>query len=306
MEDILVSVVVPNYNHAPYLRERMESVLSQTYANYEVIILDDCSTDNSRDVIEGYRSNGHVSHIIYNKENVGRVFQQWKKGISLAKGELVWIAESDDRCEPQLLERLVAQFRQHPNLALAFCKSTLFTTSGKTWTQDAKGLREGVYGGKDFITTFMSHGCPMLNASACLFRKSAFLRIEDLYTTFKAAGDRMFWTEISEQGDVAVVDARLNWYRKHDTNTTALAMQNGISQKENKRILDYILIHGYIGKKEYAEIRREHIKRNVFELITDNEVKRDVYAYWNFTTREQFGLKLEAWLNKLKINKTKR
>lgn len=303
MEDILVSVVVPNYNHAPYLKERLESVLAQTYTNYEVIILDDCSTDNSREVIESYRQNEHVSHIIYNEENVGRVFLQWQKGIGLAKGDLVWIAESDDKCEPQLLERLVAQFKQNPGLALAFCKSTLFTTSGKTWTQDTKGLEAGVYDGKAFITTFMSRGCPMLNASACLFRKAAFEQIADTYTTFKAAGDRMFWTEISECGSVAVVGDRLNWYRKHDTNTTALAMQKGISQKENKRIMDYVLERGYIDRDTYAQIRRRYLKKNVFELLSDKSVQRDIYAYYRFSAWEQFGLKLEAWLNKLKFKK---
>lgn len=303
MEDILVSVVVPNYNHAPYLKERLDSVLAQTYTHYEVIILDDCSTDNSREVIEGYRQNEHVAHIVYNKENVGRVFLQWRKGIGLAKGDLVWIAESDDKCEPQLLERLVEQFKKNPGLALAFCKSTLFTTSGKTWTQDTQGLEAGVYDGKAFITTFMSHGCPMLNASACLFRKTAFEHIADTYTTFKAAGDRMFWTEISECGNVAVVDDRLNWYRKHDTNTTALALQTGVSQKENKRILDYVLERGYIDKKAYAQIRRHYLKKNVFELLADKHVQQDIYAFYGFSAWEQFGLRVEAWLNKLKFKK---
>ena len=56
-----VSVIIPNYNHAPYLKERIDSVLNQTYQDFEVIILDDCSPDNSVEVIEQYRSNPHVS-----------------------------------------------------------------------------------------------------------------------------------------------------------------------------------------------------------------------------------------------------
>lgn len=76
----LVSVIIPNYNHARYLPERMESILGQTYKNIEVIILDDCSTDNSRNVIEQYKGFPQVSQVVYNKENSGRVFRQWKKG----------------------------------------------------------------------------------------------------------------------------------------------------------------------------------------------------------------------------------
>ena len=82
-----VSVIVPNYNYAAYLEERIESVLNQSYQDFELIILDDCSTDNSRILIEQYRSDPHVSHIVYNEVNTGSPFKQWAKGIELAKGE---------------------------------------------------------------------------------------------------------------------------------------------------------------------------------------------------------------------------
>lgn len=293
-----VSVIIPNYNHAHYLSERLESVLGQIYQNFEVIILDDCSTDDSRDVIEKYRSNSHVSQIVYNEENSGRVFKQWKKGLSLAKGELLWIAESDDKCEPTFLERLVQCFIDHPALSLAFSKSLLFDDAGKTWTMDTEGLSEGVYTSRDFISRFMSHGCPMLNASACVFSKAAFEKIDDRYTEFRCSGDRMFWTLISEQGDVAVVGDRLNHYRKHGENTTAYGYQRGINQRETKIILDYILDKGYISHETYKKIRHNYIKKNVFELLTDKKLKQEIYEFWNFGIFEQLSLRFEAFKNK--------
>ena len=99
----LVSVIIPNFNHAPYLEQRLESVFNQTYQNFEVIILDDHSTDNSMEIIMRYKDNPHVSHIIENDINSGKVFKQWNKGFHLAKGELIWIAESDDFCELNML-----------------------------------------------------------------------------------------------------------------------------------------------------------------------------------------------------------
>lgn len=293
-----VSVIIPNYNHARYLPERMESVLGQTYQNFEVIILDDCSTDDSRDVIEQYCSNPHVSQIVYNEKNSGRVFKQWKKGLSLAKGDLLWIAESDDKCEPTFLERLVQCFIDHPTLSLAFSKSLLFDDAGKTWTMDTEGLSEGVYTSRDFISRFMSHGCPMLNASACVFSKAAFEKIDDRYTEFRCSGDRMFWTLISEQGDIAVVGDRLNHYRKHGCNTTANGFQHGINQQETKLILDYILGKGYIDKAIYNDIRRNYLKKFVFELLTDKKLKQDIYKFWNFGVFEQVSLRFEAFKNK--------
>ena len=103
----MVSVIVPNYCHAPYLRERIDSILNQTYQDFELILLDDCSTDNSREVLESYRNREHVSHILINEQNTGNTFLQWEKGLLLTKGEYVWIAESDDVAEPRFLETLL-------------------------------------------------------------------------------------------------------------------------------------------------------------------------------------------------------
>ena len=75
----MVSVIIPNYNHSAFLKERIQSVLNQTYSDFELIILDDCSSDKSRDIIESFRSNPKVSHIIYNDRNSGSTFRQWNK-----------------------------------------------------------------------------------------------------------------------------------------------------------------------------------------------------------------------------------
>ena len=123
----VVSVIVPNYCHSQYLDERILSILNQTYQDFELIILDDCSPDNgaSKEVIERYRNNPHVSHIVYNKVNSGSPFKQWHKGFELAEGKYIWIAESDDKCDNRLLEILVDAC-QKDDAVLAFCKSQAF------------------------------------------------------------------------------------------------------------------------------------------------------------------------------------
>ena len=119
----LVSVIVPNYNHAPYLRQRLDSIFNQTFKDFEVIILDDCSTDNSKEIIEEYRNRPQVSHIEYNEINSGSPFKQWAKGFELAQGEYIWIAESDDWAEPNFLETLVSFLNSNNEIALAFSAS---------------------------------------------------------------------------------------------------------------------------------------------------------------------------------------
>lgn len=100
MNSPLVSVIIPNYCHAPYLEQRITSVLNQTYTNFEVIILDDNSPDNSVEIINQFKNDEHIKHIVVNEKNSGSTFIQWNRGIELSQGEIIWIAESDDYCEP--------------------------------------------------------------------------------------------------------------------------------------------------------------------------------------------------------------
>src|SRR6202007_216262 len=114
-----VSIVVPNYNHAKYLRQRIESVLEQTYRDFEVILLDDCSTDESRSIISEYAADPRV-RVEFNERNSGSTFKQWNKGVGLAKGKYVWIAESDDYADKMLLERLAAVLDSEARIAIAY------------------------------------------------------------------------------------------------------------------------------------------------------------------------------------------
>ena len=296
-----VSVIIPNYCHARYLDERIQSVLNQTYQHFELIILDDCSPDGgaSKAVIEKYRNNSHVSHIVYNEVNSGSTFKQWEKGINLAQGELIWIAESDDKCDKRLLEELVKQFLHNGNLILAFCKTTAFTDDSKTENLDPIPLQSSkIFGSSDFVSKYMTHGCPMLNASACLFKKDAALKIDRKYSDFRGAGDRMFWTEISECGDVAVVNEWLNYMRFHPTNSTKRNNAEGINQREDKIILDYIYQKGYISSKEYQSFKRIYVRVHIFQMLTDRKLKKELYRVWEYGKMAQFSLKLEAWKNR--------
>ena len=281
MDNFLVSVIIPNYNHARYLDERIQTVLNQTYQNFELIILDDCSTDNSKEIIEKYRQNPHVCHILYNEQNSGKIFSQWQKGINNANGELIWIAESDDKCCPELLEKLVREFQKNENLVVAFCKTVFFSDNGyEEFTRTIDAEKKSHFTNVEFVSQYMSRGCPMLNASACIFKKETAKGIDNLYMDFKGAGDRLFWTLMCECGDVAVVNEYLNYMRQHPNNSTKRNFQTGINQKEDKIILDYIYNKHYISKKEYNEIRKRYWKPYIYQYVTDKQLKKELYKLW--------------------------
>lgn len=117
----LVSVIVPNYNYERFLRRRLDSIYNQSYQNIEVILLDDVSTDSSRDIMmEYYQKYRNITKVCFNDQNCG-VFAQWKKGIKMAEGKICWIAEADDWCDSDFLEILVPKFFD-PDVRIAYGK----------------------------------------------------------------------------------------------------------------------------------------------------------------------------------------
>jgi len=281
----LVSVIIPNYNHARYLDERLESILSQTFQDFEIIILDDKSTDNSVEVINKYKDNPHVSHIVVNEKNSGKVFSQWHKGFELAKGSLIWIAESDDKCLPTLLEELVQEFKRVDDLVLAFTRTICFTDDGhESISYGAiKDSRTERLDGRKFISKYMAGGCYVTNASSALFRKSTAMKIDDQYTAYKGAGDRLFWIEIAEKGNVAIVNKPLNYCRRHGNNVTNTNITSGLLQREDKKIMDYLVACRLISYWQEQWYSAEYIYGYIFlQKIESQEIISDLLRRWKY------------------------
>lgn len=240
----LVSVIIPNYCHARYLDERILSVLNQTYTNFEVIILDDCSPDDgaSRGVIEKYRGNPHVSHIVYNEQNSGSTFKQWQKGFKLAKGELIWIAESDDYCELNLLEELIVLYRNFPTCSYVLAGTCRVDATGNHLSSSTEyDGNVSYYKGVDFIQRgLICSNFVVPNASAVLFKRNGVMSISSDYMDYKASGDRFFWILLAELGDVAKVNKPLNFFRQHDNKVSPRKELDGTQCWENWRINQYL------------------------------------------------------------------
>jgi len=229
-----ISVILPNFNHSAYLEERIESILSQTYQDFELIMIDDCSTDGSCEIMEKYRGNYKVSQIVFNEQNSGSAFAQWDKGIALAKGELIWIAESDDVTQPNLLETLVTEFDKDSQCVLAFCSAMLTDTEGKQIGLHPKHAKIGKdlhLDGRKFIRRWLIKGNFVVNASGALFKKSAIKNlpkpISREYKTLRGCGDWLFWIGVAGQGNVVYIHQPLNLFRQHGTNTTTALRTSG-------------------------------------------------------------------------------
>jgi glycosyltransferase involved in cell wall biosynthesis len=233
-----VSVIVPNYNHAPYLHQRIESILNQTYQDYELILLDDCSTDNSRAILLEYQNHPKVSNIVFNDENGGNTFKQWHKGIELAKGKYIWLAESDDWADSSFLEILVNQIES--TIVLAFCQSFRIDKNGNIVSEKILSDEIIIKDGKSFIVHELTTGNAIYNASMCIFKKSAYIEVSrERYDKMKYCGDWFLWSLLCEQGDVVELKKQLNYFRQHDKNVSGSAERNGLTIFEGFNIFLY-------------------------------------------------------------------
>lgn len=248
-----VSVIVPNYNHAPYLKQRIDSILGQTYQDFELILLDDCSTDGSRDLMEGYRSNSHVSHIVYNEANSGSAFQQWNKGIALANGEWIWVAESDDYAEPTFLGRLMDEVAKAPDSTMAYAATWWVDQQGNKLWETPNSDRVNIYDGHDFIRKKLSVCNSIANVSECVFRRDKFRPSEShRYEHMRLCGDWYFYILLAEQGHVVEVEQPLSYYRQHTTNVSNTAEQQGLTFLEGADVLEYMIENCGLTHHDYA------------------------------------------------------
>lgn len=244
----LVSVIIPNYNYAEYLPRRMESVLGQTYGNMELIILDDCSTDGSRDVIEAYRDCPKVRHVVFNEENSRSAFKQWKRGIDLARGDFVWIAECDDYADERFLEKIMAHMAGDASLKIGFSGS-YWVAPERTFVNEDYTIPDPVrvYAGREFVRRHLLKENFIYNASMAVFRRDA-LEAEDMEeaSTFRSCGDKLLWSRLAEKGKVVFVCSPLNYFRIHAGKVTSASVADGTLFREEHRLFLGNVGNGYV------------------------------------------------------------
>ena len=247
-----VSVIIPNYNHALYLRQRLESVYQQTYQNIEVILLDDCSSDASIDILKEFAQRFPDRTICnFNDVNSGSVFRQWRKGFEIATGDLIWIAESDDFCSENFLTEQVRAF-QNPAVVFSFCNTEFVKGSpaAKIWSLGEYLSDLGMADwDKSFVCSAHSLVCAgwavkniVPNVSSALFRhpgKNPILNDPE-WLRLRLCGDWVFYLSIIRGGLVAYTPDARNFYRQHDHNTSQDTQKKDLYYVEHEIVAAYL------------------------------------------------------------------
>ena len=254
-----VSIVVPNYNHARFLRRRIDTILAQTFQDFELILLDDCSTDESRPILREYASDPRV-RLEFNEINSGSTFKQWNKGVRLAHGKYVWLAESDDYSDPHFLQRLVALLDADPEVMIAYCRSWRVSdteTDGDSNSRKAARICVSLVGrsgpsaldrgfftdGTEECRRYFVIANLVRNASSAVFRKAVYDQVGGADESLRLCGDWKLWASIALRGKMAYVSDPLNYYRLHAGSVWGHSRDGALETAEVLHVVRWVMDH---------------------------------------------------------------
>lgn len=304
---VKVSVVVPNYNYARYLDQRMDSILNQTFQDFEVIILDDKSTDNSLEVLEKYRNHPKLKEIVCNEKNTGSPCKQWKKGCDMAEGEYVWIAEADDFCDYTFLQKAVDALTANKDADLFFSgsyqnyegKDEIIHRRFDRWSMPKYKLPEGetyyVIDGQFYRQNYLSFNNCIYNASGAVFRRTAADRQAWEYVDgFYSLGDWALWSYIIGKSKVVICPEPLNRFRMHPKSSTKKFSKEYASLMDGVKIIQrnteglpemrrMVILMRYCrshGSNMGHASRRKKVKRNLVNYFGKSYFRRAKMAFY--------------------------
>lgn len=299
-----VSVILPNYNYENYLEFRISSILGQTFQDFELIILDDASTDGSRDIIEKYRSNSHVTQIIYNTKNSGKPCIQWEKGWKAARGKYIWIAETDDLAERDFLEKAVGALEAEKGSVLFFCGSLQNSPDGQfnrdrydRWAQPKFRRKQDenlyIFDGRFYIDHYLVWSNSIYNASGTVFRRDAIDESDWKYCCeFYGLGDWALWSRIAAKGKVLISPEKLNLFRRHHNSATRrfsknfrnlvermrIVKENMSGLKEKKRLIVISRLRKISMHSAHSCKDRKTIDARMAEIYGEDICRKSIYA----------------------------
>lgn len=229
-----VSFIVPCYKLAHLLPECVNSILAQTYRDFEILIMDDCSPDNTAEVARSF-TDPRVIHV-RNQPNLGHL-RNYNKGIRMARGKYIWLISADDCLRRDYaLERYVRVMEEHPNVGYVFCAGCALSDHTETGVIRSSMYRreDGIFPGREFLLDLLKGN--FILAASGMARKECYEKVSYFPEDMPYGGDWYLWCVYALHYDVAFfADAMVN-YRVHD-----LSMSTIMAQKDMRAIFADIL-----------------------------------------------------------------
>jgi glycosyltransferase involved in cell wall biosynthesis len=230
-----VSFVIASYNYGRYVGQTIESLLAQTFEDLEIIVLDDCSPDNSREVLQRYANEPRV-RLVFHEKNMGNI-RTYNEGLALARGEFIGIVGSDDYAlRSDAVARQVAVFEAHPKVGFVYSAHTYVDEHSKPfrvfqpWSHDY--VRDGLAEFRDLaFRNYVPH-------TGTLVRRRCHDQLGNYDVTLPHAGDWELWLRIAGRYDVGYVAESLYAYRIHGGNMSVARHSPAHANREIKQSIE--------------------------------------------------------------------
>ncbi len=301
MNKPLISVCIPTYNGEKYLRECFDSVLAQTFSDFEVLVVDDHSSDETLKIAKEYAEHDQRIRVVPNERNLGLV-GNWNRCIELAQGEWIKFVFQDDLIKPSCLEKMLAASK--PESALICCKRNFLFEDGriespktKIWSLDYlfPGLTE--ISATDYCNTFLNKmrcdfgaepiwiGNFIGEPTSVMVRRTVFNRIGIFNPHLVHKCDFVFWTRVAVHLGITYVPETLATFRVHKESTSAFNNSQP-HRRYRSMILDWlILLHNFAFDPVYATLREAAANHNPTINLADLFTKR-AYEAWRPTLED--------------------
>jgi len=221
-----VSIITPTYNHEAFISQCIESVLGQTYTNWEQIIIDDGSKDKTQDLVRRY-ADDRIKYIRQDNRGIWCLGEIYNKALSESKGDLIAILEGDDFWPPYKLRKQIPAFF-HQNVVLSWGKAYITKSNGEPIMVSPRNIANYMNLSRNDVLKRLLYQNP-ISSSTVICRKSA---LESIGGFKQPKGlpyvDLPTWLELSLIGDFFVIDDILGCYRRHGQQITA-TMKAGVN-----------------------------------------------------------------------------
>lgn len=262
-----VSVIIPCYNQGKFVTDSINSVLAQTYKNIEIVVVNDGSTDDSREVISALAEKYENILFIDNNENKGVIYVR-NFAIKSCHGDYILPLDADDTIEPTYIEKAVRILDENPKIGIVYCKARMF------------GIRNEVWDLKDFDKSNILYANCIFATS--LFRKSDFIDV-GMYKDYMYYGceDYDLWLSFIERGfDVYRIDEFLFNYRQyeeHSRTKTCIENYHKVMKSIVKNHIDLYLEDKRFWDKLYSDDIFDYYERTIKLKSTKLEKYRKIY-----------------------------
>ena len=280
----VVSFVVPCYKLAHLLPECIESILGQTYGNFEVLIMDDCSPDQTPEVAQSFQD-PRVKHI-RNEPNLGHL-RNYNKGIGLTRGKYVWLISADDYLRRSyVLQRYVELLDKNPHVGYTFCPGAGMRNGRETEILEysAHGNRDRIIDGRAFLKKLVEYNIVL--AAAGMARRECYERISFFPLDMPYAGDWYLWCVFALYFDVGYFAEPMVCYREHDLSMTNNLMQGNIEKCNAEDVAMPWVIKRKAEEAGCRHLSRDCLHAAALEYVRSTASRRYEASSWYMTLKQ--------------------